>query len=114
MPNQQNFLKRRTVEQGLAMMNEAHLATQRLYCEVLKFWRRCRHRPCKRHRRCVGEPDRCLFRGFHQVPPTQRLVAQRKVIVGGPRHIRPANNMEREVRKSEFRSVLMWRFEWVT
>ena len=109
-PNTPNYLKRRTVEQGLAMMNAAHVATQRLYCEVLKFWRGCRVRSCKRHRRCMGRPTDCLLRGLHQVPPAQRLVAQKQVIAGGPRRIKPANNMEREVRRSEFKSVASWRF----
>jgi hypothetical protein len=105
----QNYLKRRTVEQGLAMMNEAHVATQRLYCDVLKFWRGCRFGSCKRHRRCMGRPTDCLLRGVHQVSPAQRLVAREQVIAGGPRRIKPANNMEREVRRSEFKSVASWR-----
>jgi hypothetical protein len=109
-PDTQNYLKRRTVEQGWAMMNEAHIATQRLYCEVLKFWRGCRVRSCKRHRRCMGRPTDCLLRGLHQVPPAQRLVAQKEVIAGGPRRIKPANNMERVVRGSAFKSVASWRF----
>jgi hypothetical protein len=109
-PDTQNYLKRRTGEQGWAMMNEAHIATQRLYCEVLKFWRGCRVRSCKRHRRCMGRPTDCLLRGLHQVPPAQRLVAQQEVIAGGPRRIKPANNMERVVRGSAFKSVASWRF----
>jgi len=109
-PNKQNYLKRRTVEQGLAMMNEAHIATQRLYCEVLKFWRRCRLGAYKRHRRCMGKPTDCLLRGLTRVPPARRLVARKRVIAGGPRRIKPANNMEREVRRSEFKSVATWRF----
>ena len=76
-PNTQNYLKRRTVEQGLAMMNEAHIATQRLYCEVLKFWRRCRSGPASGIAAAWASRTDCLLRGLLHVPPAQRLVAQK-------------------------------------
>jgi hypothetical protein len=34
-PNKQDFLKRRTFEEGCAQGDAAHIATQRLYCDVL-------------------------------------------------------------------------------
>jgi hypothetical protein len=58
----------------------------------------------------MGRPTDCLLRGLTRVPPAQRLVAQQQVIAGGPRRIKPANNMEREVRRSAFKSVASWRF----
>src|SRR5580693_2222039 len=84
-PNKQNLLKRRTFEEGRAQSDAAHIATQRLYCDVLKFWRGCRLPGCKRHRRCCDEPTGCLMRGLPYVPLSRRLKAQRDVIAGGPR-----------------------------
>ena len=37
-PNKQDFLKRRTFEEGCAQGDAAHIATQRLYCGALRFW----------------------------------------------------------------------------
>ena len=65
-PKQPNFLKRRTFAEGKAQVDAAHLATWRLYCEALAFWRRCPSAVCKRHRRCTGEPAGCLIRGLPQ------------------------------------------------
>jgi hypothetical protein len=109
-PRKQNFLKRRTFEQGLAEVDAAHIATQRLYCDVLGFWRRCAKRGCKRHRRCLGEPTGCLMRGLPAVPPTLRLKAQKEVIAGGKRRIPPATHMEWSIRRSELATLMSWGF----
>jgi hypothetical protein len=84
-PTKRDFLKRRTFEEGRAQVDAAHIVTHRLYCDALGFWRRCAKRPCKRHRRCAGEPTGCLLRGPPAVPQAQRLKAQKEVITGGPR-----------------------------
>ena len=55
-PTAKAFQKRRTFEQGKTLADDAHAATWRLYCEVLRFWRRCRMKRCRRERRCMGEP----------------------------------------------------------
>jgi hypothetical protein len=104
----QNYLKRRSFEQGKAEIDAAHLATQRLYCDALKFWRRCARRPCKRHRRCCGEPTRCLMRGLLFVPRSRRLAAQKAVIAGGPRRLAPATHIEWFVRRTDLNSVTSW------
>ena len=109
--NKQNFLKRRSFEQGKAEIDAAHIATQRLYCDALEFWRRCSRPSCERHRRCCGAPSRCLTRGLMYVPQSRRLIAQKQVIAGGPRRIAPATHIEWFVRRTEFRSVAMWGLE---
>jgi hypothetical protein len=106
--NKQNFLKRRTFEQGRADLDAAHIATQRLYCDVLEFWRTCSLRACKRHRRCCGKPGQCLMRGLIQVPPSRRLKAKKQVIAGGPRRIAPATHIEWYVRRTELKKLLSW------
>ena len=103
-----NYHKRRSFEQGKAEIDAANSATQRLYCDVLRFWRRCARRGCKRHRRCCGDPGKCLGRGSLFVPQSRRLWAQKDVIAGGPRRIAPARHIEWFVRRVDFTSVLTW------
>jgi hypothetical protein len=86
---QRHFLKRRSAADGLTMVDGAHLATYRLYCDSLALWRRCRRFACRRHRRCGGEPSGCLIRAVPFVPPSRRREAQRLVVVGGPRRVAP-------------------------
>jgi len=109
-PNKQNFLKRRTLEQGRALVDAAHIATHRLYCDALAFWRRCSEPTCKRHRQCLGEPTGCLVRGLPYVPPSQRLKAQKAVIAGGPRRIAPATPIEWHLRRTALATVVSWGF----
>ncbi|MGA3307587.1 MAG: hypothetical protein ABSD08_03080 [Xanthobacteraceae bacterium] len=109
-PNEQNFLKRRSFENGKALIDAAHIATHRLYCDTLSFWRRCSQRMCQRHRRCVGEPTGCLMRGLPLAPQAQRLQAQQEVIAGGPRRIAPATHIEWCLRRTELATVVSWGF----
>ena len=109
-PDRQKFLKRRSFEDGRALVDAAHIATHRLYCDALFFWRRCSKRTCQRHRRCLGEPTGCLLRGLPYVPPSRRLKAQKQVIAGGPRRIAPATHMEWFVRRTELAKLASWGF----
>jgi hypothetical protein len=108
-PKQPNFLKRRTFAEGKAQVDAAHLATWRLYCETLAFWRRCPSAVCQRHRRCTGEPAGCLIRGLPRVPPAERLKAEQEVIAGGPRRIAPASHIEWTVRRSALATLTSWK-----
>jgi hypothetical protein len=112
-PDQRKFLKRRTAEQGLAEVDAAHLATHRLYCETLKFWRRCALVTCHRHRRCLGEPTGCLMRGLPLVSPAERLRAQDQVTAGGPRRLPAATHVEWCLRRTELATVISWGFAQV-
>ncbi len=109
-PNQPNFEKRRSFEEGRALIDATHIATHRLYCETLGFWRGCSLRTCKRHRRCMGEPTGCLMRGLLHVPQARRLKAQKQVIKGGPRRIPPATHVEWFVRRTALATVVSWGF----
>ena len=109
MATHQDFLKRRTFAEGYALTDAAHVATCRLYCDVLRFWRRCSWRACKRHRQCRGDPFECLPRGLIFVPQSRRLRAQQEVIAGGPRRHPPASHIEYQVRRTALQTVLSWR-----
>jgi hypothetical protein len=107
--NEKQYLKRRSVEDGIKLADAAHVATWRLYCEVLRFWRACKVRKCRRHRRCLGEPAGCLMRGLPSVPEVQRIAAAKEVIVGGPRRIAPATHLEWVVRREPLPALTSWR-----
>ena len=105
-----NYDKRRTFEQGRALVDAAHITTQRLYCDVLRFWRGCFNRRCLRHRRCMGEPTGCLMRNLPYVSPGERLKAQKQVIAGGPRRRAPESHVEWCIRRAELAKLLSWGF----
>jgi len=109
-PSAPNYEKRRSFEEGRALVDAAHIATHRLYCDVLAFWRRCQEAPCTRHRRCIGEPTGCLMRGLPSVPEAERLRAQAEVIAGGPRRVPPATHIEWQVRRTALTTLVSWRF----
>lgn len=71
-PNEKEFTKRRTIDAGLALADDAHAAVWQLYCEVFAFWRGCRVKKCRRHRRCLGAPAPCLMRGLASVPEAEQ------------------------------------------
>ena len=108
-PTEKDFLKRRSREDGIKLTDEAHLATWRLYCEALRFWRSCKTHKCRRHRRCLGQPAPCLMRGLPGVPHGQRLDAATQVIAGGPQRIAPATHMEWLVRREPLQALTSWR-----
>ncbi len=103
-----NYSKRRSFAQGKAEIDAAHVATCRLYCDALRFWRCCDLRRCKRHRRCAGDAFDCLGAGHYLVPPSQRRRAQNIVIAGGPRRMPPATHIEWTVRRNSFAELLRW------
>jgi hypothetical protein len=106
----EDFLKRRTFAEGRVLIDAAHKATHRLYCDSLALWRRCAKRPCRRHRRCLGEPTGCLMRALPFVPPARRLKAQQEVIAGGPRRLAPTTHMEWSLRRTALVTLMSWDF----
>jgi hypothetical protein len=106
---EKEFTKRRSVDAGMALADAAHAAVWRLYCEVFAFWRGCRMKKCRRHRRCVGEPAPCLMRGLPSVPEAERQSATAVVIAGGPRRMAPATHMEWRLRREPLPLVMAWR-----
>jgi hypothetical protein len=107
-PGEKDFTKRRTVDEGLALSDVAHAAVWRLYCDVFKFWRSCRVKRCRRHRRCLGDPAPCLMGGLPSVPEAQRRAAAAMVIAGGPRRLAPSTHMEWRLRREPLPLVIEW------
>ena len=105
-PKKEDYHKRRSKDEGLALIDAAHLAVHRLYCDAFGFWRSCEVKPCKRHRRCCGQPTQCLTRGLPGVPQAERERAEKEGIAGGPRRVPLSSHVEHTVRRSEFAKLV--------
>ena len=99
-PNDHNFNKRSSAAQRAALADAAQAATARLYADVLFFWGRCRHKKCRRHQHCLGEPHGCFQRNKAEVSDIFHGGARYQVILGGPRRIPPANHVEWGMRRT--------------
>ena len=88
-------------ERGVPKDWDARLAAEaaRLqlhYCNLFKFWRACRSKRCRRHRRCCGDSNECLKRRIEEIPRMAQFQARQAVMAATPKHAGPA---ERSVRQ---------------
>jgi hypothetical protein len=97
-PARSELNKRYTPQQQQALNKAARAAVERLYCDVLEFWRACLRKRCRRIGRCTGEPGACLKRGWPDVPEGLHDWARAEVIAGGPRRTPPASHREWVIR----------------
>jgi hypothetical protein len=77
----------------------AFAAIKKLYCETLPLWRVCGRGLCRRNKRCCGEAEACLKRGWPRFPVAEQNRAWREVGRGGPRRLPPATAMEKGLRR---------------
>ncbi len=66
------------------------------YCNLFKFWRACRDKRCKRHRRCCGDTSECLKRRIGEIPRHAQFLAREAILTATPKN---AGAAEREVRQ---------------
>ncbi len=109
VPSAKDFAKRRSAEAGIKLADAVHVATWRLYCEVLALSRGCRNKKCRRHRRCLGEAAACLLRAQPNVPQARLAEAAKEVMAGGPRRLPPATHLEWLVRREPLPRLTRWR-----
>jgi hypothetical protein len=99
-PNDHNFNKRSTAQARAVLADAAQATTARLYADVLEFWKICRCKKCKRHRRCAGEVMACLRRHMPSVAEHNHEAARSWVMLGGRTRIPPANHVESAMRRT--------------
>jgi hypothetical protein len=99
-PNDHNFNKRSTAQQRAALADAAQFATARLYADVLEFWKICRRKKCRRHRRCAREVMACLRRNMPTVAEHNYEAVRSWVVLGGRKRIPPANHVEWAMRRT--------------
>ncbi len=92
-------LRRLTTEQERAERVAAFAAIRALYCEAVPLWRACRRGFCRRNRRCCGDSQECLARGWPLMAPELKEIAVAQVLAGGPRRRPPASHNEWQLRR---------------
>jgi hypothetical protein len=76
-----------TGPQWQAQYNAAAEVAQRQYCDIFKFWRGCRYKPCRRAKTCRGDSSHCLQRGRWGLPPDVLYQAELQVRAAVPAHL---------------------------
>jgi hypothetical protein len=70
-----------------ARYDAAAEVAQRQYCDIFKFWRGCRYKPCRRAKTCRGDSSHCLQRGRWSLPPEVLYRAELQVRAAVPAHL---------------------------
>jgi hypothetical protein len=76
-----------TGPQWQARYNAAAEVAQRQYCDIFKFWRGCRYKPCRRAKTCRGDSTLCLKRSRWSLPPDVLYQAELRVRAAVPAHL---------------------------
>ena len=76
-----------TGEEYQARRNAAAEVARRQYCDIFKFWRGCRYKPCRRAKTCRGDPSHCLQRGRWSLSPDVLSQAELQVRAAVPAHL---------------------------
>ncbi len=74
---------------------------QRHYCTVLRFWRSCRFKPCRRERACRGDARECLQRSIDRVPRELKLQARQMMLSATPPNAAAPERAAREIMPDE-------------
>jgi hypothetical protein len=56
----------------------------RKYCDMFKFWRDCKYKPCRNARRCRGDQGACLESRCWTVPYAAGIAAHKQMIADTP------------------------------
>jgi hypothetical protein len=66
------------------------------YCHLFKFWRACRDKRCRRHRRCCGDTSECLKRRLGEITRHAQFQARQAILEATAKN---ADAAEREVQQ---------------
>ncbi len=77
----------------------AFVTIKKLYCQALPLWRVCGRGFCRRNKRCCGEAEACLKRGWKLFPAAVQERACNEVGRGGPRRVPPQTALEKRLRR---------------
>jgi hypothetical protein len=89
----------RTEWEEVMQRQHAFAAIKKLYCEALSLWRVCPRGFCRRNKRCCGEAQACLIRGWKMFPVAEQNRAWAAVGRGGPRRLPPQTALEKRLRR---------------
>jgi len=78
------------------------IVVQRHYCTLFRFWRSCRHKPCRRARACTGDPHRCLPARVDEVPRHEQFQARQSLLQATPPNIAAPEHAARDLMPNSF------------
>jgi hypothetical protein len=88
--------KKMTSERYVARFNAEKAMLARHYCTVLKFWRDCPLKKCRRARVCSGDQKACLKRRVQDVPREVQWQARQRILATTPANAGPPERTARE------------------
>ena len=74
-----------TAAEWQARHDAACAIVARKYCDMFKFWRDCRYKPCRSARRCSGNQGACLQSRWQSIPYEAGVAAHRQMTASTPR-----------------------------
>jgi hypothetical protein len=80
----QKKIKKMTPEEYVARFKAEKAWLQREYCNVFKFWRACRFKPCRKARVCRGDHNVCLKQALDNVPRDTQWQARQQILKATP------------------------------
>jgi hypothetical protein len=86
-----------TTEQYVARFNAEKAKLARDYCGIFKFWQDCAFKPCRKARRCIGDPHACLQRRAADVPRDRQWQARQEMLASTPANAGPPERTAREI-----------------
>lgn len=98
-PTVEDYLSR---EEFRARFEAAKALVQRHYCTLFRFWRNCRHKPCRRERACEGDPHQCLKARAHDVPRHEQFQARQRLLQATPRNVAAPERAARDLMPDSF------------
>jgi hypothetical protein len=88
--------ERITTERYVTRFNAEKAALARDYCTMLKFWRDCPFKPCRRARVCSRDQNACLKRRVREVPHEIQWQARQRILESTPANAGPPERTARE------------------
>ncbi len=101
-------IKKITTEQYVARFNAEKARLQRHYCNIFKFWRSCRFKPCRKARACRGDQNACLKQSVDSVPRTVQYQARQRILTATANADSPERTA-REFMPNDFYELLLRR-----
>jgi hypothetical protein len=67
-----------------------------VYCDLLKLWRTCSFKPCRKARVCRGDHHVCLQKSIPLIPRHTQFKARQRILTGPPETTCPAARTVRQ------------------
>lgn len=93
-----------TPKEWQARFDAAKKAAQREYCNIFKFWRACRYKPCRKTKACSGDAFACLTRRIDEIPYELKYQTRDQIVAATPADADSATDTARRFAPHHFLS----------